>query len=231
METHFSPTESLRRSARTAVHDYPVEVLVIPQLRRRNRLTAAFRIILAIPHLLLVGGPIAFATVRLRGSESPRLDVGVSAGALGAVAALAAIIAWFLIVFSGRHPDGLWNLAAYYMRWRVRAVAYFTLLRDEYPPFGDGNYPAALKLGRPYGDRPRLSVALRPVLVIPHIVVLWVLGIAWAVTTLIAWLNILIFARYPHDLYTFGVGVLRWSSRVEAYILLLCDEYPPFSLE
>jgi hypothetical protein len=215
----------------TVVRDYPVGVLVIPQLGSRNRLTAAFRIILAIPHLLLVGGPIAFATVRLRGSESPRLDVGVSAGALGAVATLAAIIVWFVIIFGGRHPDGLWNLAAYYLRWRVRAVAYFTLLQDEYPPFGDGNYPATLRIGRPDGDRHRWSVALRPVLVIPHIVVLWVLGIAWAVTTLIAWGSILILARYPHNLYTFGVGVLRWSSRVEAYILLLRDEYPPFSLE
>ena len=103
MESHFSVTESLGRSARTAVHDHPVDVFVAPQLGSRNRLTAAFRIILAIPHLLLIGGPIAFATVRLRGSESPRLDVGVSAGALGAVAALAAIIVWFVIVFGGRH--------------------------------------------------------------------------------------------------------------------------------
>jgi len=27
------------------------------------------------------------------------------------------------------------------------------------------------------------------------------------------------------------VGVLRWNTRVEAYLLLLHDEYPPFSLK
>jgi uncharacterized protein DUF4389 len=31
-------------------------------------------------------------------------------------------------------------------------------------------------------------------------------------------------------MYDFGAGVLRWFMRVEAYMLLLVDEYPPFSL-
>jgi hypothetical protein len=32
-------------------------------------------------------------------------------------------------------------------------------------------------------------------------------------------------------LYDFGVGALRWRLRVEAYMLLLVDEYPPFALD
>ena len=36
---------------------------------------------------------------------------------------------------------------------------------------------------------------------------------------------------YPALLYEFAVGVLRWNTRVEAYFLLLRDEYPPFSLD
>ena len=31
--------------------------------------------------------------------------------------------------------------------------------------------------------------------------------------------------------HVFGVGAMRWRLRVEAYLLLLVDEYPPFSLE
>ena len=35
---------------------YPVTVTIAPALTNRNRLTTAFRGILAIPHVILVGG-------------------------------------------------------------------------------------------------------------------------------------------------------------------------------
>jgi hypothetical protein len=58
-----------------------------------------------------------------------------------------------------------------------------------------------------------------------------VVGIASFVRAIVAWCAILLTGRYPRALYDFGVGVLRWNTRVEAYLLLLHDEYPPFSLE
>jgi hypothetical protein len=209
----------------------PAEIHVEPATENRDRLTVAFRLILAIPHLLLVGGPIAIGLSWPWAWEAgQRMELG-SGGVLGAVAALVAIIAWFAILFTQRYPEGLWNLAAFYLRWRVRAVAYTALLRDEYPPFGEGEYPVSLELHAPEADRDRLTVAFRIVLAIPHILAVWVLGIAWALTTLIAWFSILFTGRYPEGLYGFAVGVLRWNTRVEAYLLLLHDEYPPFSLE
>lgn len=210
---------------------HPVDVEVVPALTRRNRLTCAFRFILAIPHMLLVGGPMAFAFSWMAGSEGePRFEWG-SAGVLGAVAAVIAVIAWFAIVFGVAFPPGLWRLSAFYLHWRVRAVAYLMLLRDEYPPFGEGSYPAFLTLPEPSAPRDRVTVAFRIILVLPHLLVLWVLGIAWAIATIIAWFAILFTGDYPRRLYEFSVGVLRWTARVEAYFLLLRDEYPPFSLD
>jgi hypothetical protein len=116
-----------------------------------------------------------------------------------------------------------------YLRWRVRAATYIALLRDEYPPFGDDPYPATLSLSPPE-RRDRVTVAFRIVLAFPHIFAVWALGVAWAFTTIIAWFAILLTGRYPAALYDFAVGVLRWNVRVEAYLLLLRDEYPPFSL-
>lgn len=215
-----------------AFHEtHPVDVTVAPALTSRNRLTCAFRPILAIPHLILVGGPVAFVMTWLGQSEGERFDWGAGGGVLGAVAIVIAIIAWFAIVFGARFPEQLWNLAAYYMRWRVRAVAYLALLRDEYPPFGEGEYPASLTLTAPTGERDRLTVAFRLVLALPHLVALWVLGIAWAIATVIAWFAILFTGNHPRAFYEFGVGVLRWSTRVEVYLLLLRDEYPPFTLD
>jgi hypothetical protein len=74
-------------------------------------------------------------------------------------------------------------------------------------------------------------VGWRLVLVLPHLLVIWLLGFAWALTSIWAWFSILVTGRYPTAIYGFGVGMLRWSARVEAYMLLLGDEYPPFALE
>ena len=62
-------------------------------------------------------------------------------------------------------------------------------------------------------------------------IAVWAIGIAWAATTIIAWFAILVTRRYPRGLYSFSVGAFRWTTRVEAYMLLLHDEYPPFSLD
>jgi hypothetical protein len=211
---------------------HPVRLHVAPALEHRDRLTVGFRLILAIPHLILVGGPLAIAASWSRSSDPGAVSHSSGAGGLlGGVAAVVAIIAWFAILFTGRHPDGLWRLAAFYLRWRVRASAYVALLRDEYPPFGDGSYPVELELPQPIGPRDRLSVAFRIILAIPQLLAVWAVGIAWGMTTIVAWFAILFTGRYPESLYHFGVGALRWTTRVEAYLLLLRDEYPPFSLE
>jgi hypothetical protein len=230
METHFADPKAFGRPSDVRASPYPVDVDVMFHTTNRNRVTGVLRPILAIPHLILVGGPTAFVTFWMRGDESG-MHWSAGIGAIGAAVAVVTIIAWLAILVTGRHPRGLWDLAAFYLRWRVRAVAYVALLADPYPPFGDGAYPAELRLARPDGDRARLSVAFRPLLAVPHFIVLWALGIAWAIATLIALISILIWRRYPEGLNRFAVGVLRWGARVEAYVLLLRDEYPPFSLE
>lgn len=210
---------------------HPVRLHVVPSLDDRNRLTTAFRFLLAIPHLVLVGGPVVLAFVwSSRSDADGRLDWG-TAGVLGAVAAICAIIAWFAIVFTGTAPEGLAQLERFYLRWRVRATAYMALLRDEYPPFGDAPYPAEVELPSVLEPRDRVGVAFRPILVLPHIIIVWALGLAWGLATIVAWFAILFTGRYPRPLYDFALGVFRWTTRVEAYLLLLTDVYPPFTLD
>jgi hypothetical protein len=207
-------------------------VSITPRLTDRNRLTCAFRPILAIPHVLLVGAPMAFGvSLGWRVIEGPGIDWGASTGILGLVAGVAALIAWFSILYTGAYPRGLWQLAAFYLRWRVRAVAYMALLCDEYPPFGDAEYPAHVDVSPPEGARNRLTTAFRVFLLIPHFIVLWLLGVSWLFTSIVAWFAILFTGRFPQALFDYGVSTLRWRVRVEAYLLLLHDEYPPFVME
>ncbi len=212
---------------------YPVQFDVEPQLAGRNRLTVAFRIILAIPHVLLVGAPgLTFYFGWPRNDEWNSAGIALSGdGVIGFAAFVAAVVAWFAILFARKHPRGIWDFGRFYMRWRANAVAYAALLRDEYPPFGDGAYPVTFTVEYPDGKRDLWSVGLRIFYAIPHLVVLFFLQIAFFVVTVIGWFAILFTGAYPEGLYRFATGVMRWSLRVDAYVLLLRDEYPPFSLE
>jgi hypothetical protein len=206
--------------------EYPVSVSVEPTLTNRNRLTTGFRLILAIPHIILVGG---IGVSALYGGDRST-SVGSQTGLLGAVAWFLAIVSWFTIVLTGQHVTGIRQFTAFYLRWRVRALSYLMLLEDQYPPFGDGPYPASIEIVDPAGPRDRVTVGFRLFLGIPHFIVLTFLLLAWWITAMIAWLLILFTGEYPEGLYEFGVGTLRWLMRVEAYMLLMVDEYPPFSL-
>jgi hypothetical protein len=206
---------------------YPVSLTVVPDLGNRSRLTTAFRLILALPHIILVG--ISAGALWSAGSRSI-FSVGGSTGILGAIITVLAVVSWFTIVLSGQHVQGIREITLLVLRWRARVIAYVMLLADGYPPFGDGPYPVTLTVVDPPPDaRDRLSVGLRLLLVIPHLIALFFITCFWWIITVIAWFAILITGRYPEGLAQPSIGAMRWALRVEAYLLLLVDEYPPFS--
>ena len=77
----------------------------------------------------------------------------------------------------------------------------------------------------------RLTTFFRFILVIPQAIVLCFVSIAAGVVSFIAWWAILFTGKYPKGMYDFYVGYMRWSTRVNGYMSLLTDKYPPFTLD
>ncbi len=95
-------------------------------------------------------------------------------------------------------------------------------------PFG-GRAPILLAVPVSTGQ-PRLTVLLRIILVIPHLVALWALGIVAEIIAVIGWFGALFTGRLPRFAEDYLSGYLHWQVRVSAYCVLLTEAYPPFTL-
>ena len=205
---------------------YPVTFAVDFPDRDLNRLTTAFRLIVAIPIAivltLLTGASLHYVIT----SNATRETVTLATG--GGVLFLPLVL---MIVFQQKYPRWWfdWNLQV--LRFSNRVSAYLALLDDHYPSTDEEQ---AVHLDFPYPDARQLNQWLpliKWLLAIPHYFVLIFLGIGALGAIIIAWFAILFTGKYPRSLFDYVVGVMRWSNRVTGYALVLVtDEYPPFSL-
>jgi uncharacterized protein DUF4389 len=86
---------------------YPVDLVVAPP-ERQNRWKTGFRLLLAIPALLLTN-------------------------VLQGVLQILAILGWFVSLALGRMPEGMRNLGVYCLRFQQQTHGYLLLLTDRYP--------------------------------------------------------------------------------------------------
>ncbi|MGH9229792.1 MAG: DUF4389 domain-containing protein [Acidimicrobiales bacterium] len=169
----------------------------------QRRLTIAFRIVLALPHLVYV--------------------------ALVSIAALVAIVAgWFAALLLGRLPAGVADFLARVVQYVARVNAYaYLLLTDRYPPFDLGRDDYAVSVDIPGCVRlNRAAVLFRIVLLIPATIVVQLIGNGLFVVALVAWLLALMMGRLPIPLFEAFAAVLRYQTRFYAYAALLTSEYP-----
>jgi hypothetical protein len=156
--------------------------------------------------------------------------------ALQALYSALAFVAFFTILFTGRIPDGVYALMAMTLRYQWRVYAYVGFMHATYPPFefptvldDPDDQPAILDVA-PQAELQRWAPLYKWFLAIPHYFVLAILGIVACVVWMLAGLAVLFTGRWPEGMRDFLVGVARWTFRVTAYVYLMTDEYPPFSL-
>ncbi len=203
---------------------YPLQLSIEYPDRQLDRLTTAFRVIVAIPILIVAAA--------LGGHEGSAASGQHGWGVAGGTGALLFLAPLLMIVFRQKYPRWWfdWNLEL--LRFFNRIGAYLALMSDRYPST-DEHQEVALDF--PYPDAKeglnRWLPLVKWLLAIPHYIVLFFLWIAAVVAVIVAWFAILFTGRYPRGLFDFVLGVLRWGNRVIAYaFILVTDEYPPFRL-
>jgi hypothetical protein len=156
--------------------------------------------------------------------------------------AVLTVVAGVSIALTGRYPRSIFDFNLGVIRWTWRVQLYaFTLSTDRYPPFSMGvepDFPAHIDVEYPE----RLSRGLVWVkwwlLAIPHYLIVAAfnggvgphLGLI-GVLCLVAGVMLAVKGRYPESIFSFVMGLHRWSWRVVAYAALMRDEYPPFRLD
>lgn len=79
-------------------------------------------------------------------------------------------------------------------------------------------------------ERNRLTTFFRLIVAIPWLIVAYVYVIAQMVVVFIAWFAILFVGRFPQGMYNFVGGILRFTQRVNGFMYLQTDEWPPFGI-
>jgi hypothetical protein len=199
-----------------------------------DRLTTFFRVLWIIPIaiiLALVSGAGETVTNTITVNEAGEV-IRTTRETVGGLASGLALATALMIIFRQRYPRWWFDFARELTRFEARVAAYAALLTDRYPSTVE-EQSVHLEIDYPdvEQDLNRWMPLVKWLLAIPHYIVLAVLWAVAVVVIIIAWFAILFTGRYPRSLFDFVVGVGRWSLRVEAYALLLVtDQYPPFSL-
>jgi hypothetical protein len=202
---------------------YAVQFSVDYPDRPLDRLTTFFRLIVAIPILIVLGSVSGGAWQWTSGRYSA---AGAGAGGLLVFAPLV------LILFRQKYPRWWFDWNQELLRFFNRVEVYLALMDDHYPSTDEQQ---SVRLDYTYPDVPRDLNRWLPLvkwlLAIPHYIVLFFLGIGAFVVVIVAWFAILFTGRYPKSMFDFVEGVIRWHNRVIGYaFVLVTDQYPPFRL-
>ncbi|MGW8884471.1 DUF4389 domain-containing protein [Streptomyces sp. NPDC055749] len=177
-------------------------VLDIIEPTRQRRLTVLLRLLLLIPHFLVLI-------------------------VLYIAAVFTVMFGWFAALVLGRLPGPVFGYLQGYLGYHTRVTASEMLLIDRYPPFAltpPPDYPAQIEV-RPT-DLNRLAVFFRLFLMIPAAIVQGLVMSGWFALSFVWWLITLILGRMPQPLFEATAATLRYQMRFSAYALMLTPAYP-----
>lgn len=150
-------------------------------------------------------------------------------------------LSFWVVLYTGRFPEGFFNFHIDYLNWYLRVAASIGIfggygnLVDGYPPFFPGLRGDCVKLEVSRPDHVNRWIVIARLFFgtiyvrVPHFICLFFREIASGIVAFLAWWVILFTGRYPQRWHAFNVGTYRWATRVYLYLSYLSDEYPRFT--
>jgi uncharacterized protein DUF4389 len=185
-----------------AESSHPIHLTVADDLER-SRLTVFFRLLLAIPHIVVVV-------------------------LWGVLVMLLLVVGWIAAVVTGRLPGGLHAFFVSFLRYATRVTGYVTLLSNPFPPFGGASYPVEVDV-EPAAVQSRWSVGFRIVLAIPALILAYLFRLGLQIVAFLGWFYCLVTGRMSGGLQNLGTYCLRYETQTYGYLLLLTSRYPSLS--
>lgn len=174
-------------------------------LKERNRWTTFFRLIVAIPWLIV-------------------------ASIYQIAAMVVVLIAWFALLFIGRYPEGMYNFVGGVLRFSMRVNGFMYLQTDAWPSFSisdDAAYPIRVNFAPPAAKQSRLKAFFRIILIIPLLMLSYLISYMLMFISAISWVTIVFRGYQPAAIHNALAYALSWTTRFSAYGALMRDEYPP----
>lgn len=208
---------------------YPVDVAVEPPVVQ-NRWTVFFRLVLAVPALLVLGALFG------SGVAGETFLLGEQPG-FGGVLATAALLGWFYALARTRMDRGLRDLVAYVLSYAAQTWGYLLLVSDEYPdsdpltaigPLPTRSDPVRLEVSDGT-RRSRLTVFFRLALAVPHLVWLSLWGVLAFFVAIVNWFAVLFTGAPAQWAHRFLARFLRYQAHVLAFLYLVANPFPGFA--
>jgi len=174
-------------------------------VKERNRLTTFFRLIVAIPWLIV-------------------------ASIYQLAAIVVVLIAWFALIILGRYPEGMYNFVGGVLRFSMRVNGFVYLQTDAWPSFGisdEPTYPIRVRFAPPAARQSRAKAFFRIILVIPLMLLSYLVSYMLMFVGAISWVTIVFRGYQPAAIHNALAYALSWTTRFSAYAALMRDEYPP----
>ena len=204
---------------------YAIDVTV-PGPVRQNRWTVGFRLILALPAMMLAGalggGGLSFSATGLY----------YQAGVLPVVG----FLGWFACLARKQMPRGMRDLLAYALLYGAQAYGYLLLVTPRYPNADPAQlgiaalpeHPVTLDVVGDDERRHRLMVFFRGPLAVPHLVWLLLWGVVAFLAAIAGWLSALVLGRLPGPLHRFLAAYVRYQAHVYGFLYLIANPFPGF---